>query len=65
MEEDKEFLEWIYLRMINLYNENENTDYMIKFKKIMIDDHFSIFCLMKLYVENVEYFLLSISEHLS
>jgi len=37
MEEDKEFLEWIYLRMINLYNENENTDYMIKFKKI-IDD---------------------------
>ncbi len=30
-------LEWIYDRMKNVHNENENYDYMIKFREI-IDD---------------------------
>jgi hypothetical protein len=30
-------LEWIYNRMKNVHNENENYDYMIKFREI-IDD---------------------------
>ncbi len=29
---DKEFLQWIYDRMVNVHNENPNTDYMIKFR---------------------------------
>lgn len=32
---DKEFLEFIYFRMVNVFNENPNKDYMIKFKEII------------------------------
>jgi hypothetical protein len=34
-EEEVNHLEWIYNRMINVYNENENYDYMIRFKNII------------------------------
>jgi hypothetical protein len=30
-------LEWIYDRMKNVHNENENYDYMIKFREIIND----------------------------
>ena len=33
--EDIKHLEFIYARMIHLHNENENTDYMIKFKSMI------------------------------
>jgi hypothetical protein len=32
---DKQHLEWIYNRMITVYNEDPNIDYMITFKTIM------------------------------
>ena len=32
---DKEFLEWIYNRMINVHHENPNVDYMLKFREIL------------------------------
>ena len=31
----KEFLTWIYERLVNVYLENPNTDYMIKLKTII------------------------------
>ena len=34
-EEEVNHLEWIYNRMINVHNENENYDYMIRFKNII------------------------------
>lgn len=34
---NKEFLQWIHDRMINVHNENENCDYMHKLRKL-IDD---------------------------
>jgi hypothetical protein len=30
-----EHLSWMYARLIHLHNENENVDYMIKFKSII------------------------------
>jgi hypothetical protein len=33
--DEVEKLEWIYLRMINLHDENQNMDYMIALKKII------------------------------
>jgi hypothetical protein len=33
--DDKRCLEFIYNRLINVYNENSNYDYMINFKKII------------------------------
>lgn len=35
---DKEHLEFIYARLLHVYHENENFDYMIRLKKI-IDDY--------------------------
>ena len=32
---DKEHLEFIYARLIHVYHENENMDFMIKFKQII------------------------------
>jgi hypothetical protein len=32
---DNEFLQWIYDRMVNVYNENELFDYMQKFRGII------------------------------
>ena len=32
---DKEFLQWIHDRLVNVHNENENFDYMIKLRKII------------------------------
>ena len=32
---DKEHLEFIYARLIHVYHEQENIDFMIKFKKII------------------------------
>jgi hypothetical protein len=32
---DKEHLEFIYARLIHVYQEQENIDFMIKFKKII------------------------------
>jgi hypothetical protein len=29
------YLEWLYLRMKHVYNENENYDYMIRFREII------------------------------
>jgi hypothetical protein len=34
-EEDIRHLEWLYNRLIYVHNENENLDYMIKFKLII------------------------------
>jgi hypothetical protein len=34
-EEDIKHLQWIYDRMVNVHGENENYDYMIKFKEII------------------------------
>lgn len=31
----KEFLIWIYERLVNVYRENPNTDYMIRLKTII------------------------------
>jgi hypothetical protein len=35
MIKDKEHLEWIYHRMIEIHGENPNYDYMIKFREIL------------------------------
>ena len=35
LKRDKEHLEFIYARLIHVYHENENIDFMIKFKKII------------------------------
>jgi hypothetical protein len=32
---DKEFLNWIYERMIYVHGENKNVDYMLTFKKLI------------------------------
>jgi len=32
---DKEHLEFIYARLVHVYHEQENIDFMIKFKKII------------------------------
>ena len=32
---NKDFLKWIYDRMVNIHNENPNLDYMHKFKYII------------------------------
>ena len=32
---DKEILEFMYSRLINVYHENEHYDYMIRLKKII------------------------------
>ena len=32
---DKEFLTFIYERMVYKYNENESFDYMVKFKNLI------------------------------
>ncbi len=32
---NKEFLQWIYNRMVNVHKENPNVDYMWKFKEII------------------------------
>lgn len=32
---DKEILQWVYERMINIHNENPNVDYMLRFKKVI------------------------------
>ena len=34
---DKEFLQWIYNRMIYVHGEKHNTDYMKRFYKIVHD----------------------------
>ena len=34
-EKDLKHLEWVYLRMKHVHNENENVDYMIRFKEIL------------------------------
>jgi len=34
-EKDIKHLQWIYDRMVNVHGENENYDYMIKFKEII------------------------------
>jgi len=33
--DDKEFLQWIYERLLYVYHENENVDYMHRLKKII------------------------------
>jgi hypothetical protein len=33
--ENKQHLEWIYNRLIEIHNENPNYDYMLKFKEII------------------------------
>jgi len=33
--DDKQFLSWVYERLVYVYHENENYDYMIHFKKII------------------------------
>lgn len=35
---DKQHLEWIYQRLIHVHKENENYDYMIKFRSILGPD---------------------------
>ena len=35
MKNDKEMLTWLYERLVNVHGENENYDYMIKFKDII------------------------------
>ncbi|MFA5024251.1 MAG: hypothetical protein WC523_04805 [Patescibacteria group bacterium] len=32
---DKEFLAWIYDRMVNVYKEDTDADFMIRFKNII------------------------------
>ena len=32
---DKEVLEWLYDRMVNVHGEKKNYDYMIRFKSII------------------------------
>lgn len=34
-EKQKQHLEWIYKRLLNVYEENPNYDYMLKFKEII------------------------------
>ena len=34
MSTNKEFLEWIHARLVNVHNENELTDYMHKLKEV-------------------------------
>ena len=34
----KEFLEWIYERLINIHKENPNIDYMRRLRKIIRND---------------------------
>lgn len=38
---DKEFLKWIYNRLIGVYEVHKNTDYMLRLKKIIdsMDDN--------------------------
>lgn len=31
----KEFLEWVYDRLVHVYNEPKNVDYMIKFRGVL------------------------------
>lgn len=38
LNKDKQHLEFIYSRLLHVYHENENFDYMIKLKQI-IDDY--------------------------
>ena len=33
--QDKKHLKWVYNRLIEVHKENPNSDYMIKFKKII------------------------------
>lgn len=33
--QDIDHLEWMYRRMIGTHNENENVDYMIRFREII------------------------------
>jgi hypothetical protein len=49
MNSDKEFLEWIYERMICVHGESDMYDYMINFKSI-IDRQLDI----KIYKETLE-----------
>ena len=35
LKRDKEHLEFIYARLIHVYHENENIDFMIRLKKII------------------------------
>jgi hypothetical protein len=32
---DKEFLQWLYDRLVNVYGENPNVDFVIKLRKII------------------------------
>jgi len=32
---DKEHLQWLYNRLVNIHGENPNYDYMLKFKEII------------------------------
>lgn len=32
---DKLYLEWLYERLVHVHDENENYDYMVRFKKII------------------------------
>lgn len=32
---DKEYLQWLYLRLITMHGENSDYDYMIKFKNLI------------------------------
>lgn len=32
---DKDFLLWIYARLINVYGEDKNIDYMLKLKAVI------------------------------
>ena len=34
-DKDIKHLQWVYDRMVNVHGENENYDYMIKFKEII------------------------------
>jgi hypothetical protein len=37
MEDNSKNLDFIYKRLVKVYNENESTDYMLKFKKAIKD----------------------------
>jgi hypothetical protein len=32
---DKEYLQWIYERIVNVYGESENVDFLIKMREII------------------------------
>ena len=40
-EKDIEVLEFLYNRLVNVYNENKNLDYMLRFKEIIFRSKWS------------------------